>query len=240
MSVGEQGLILLLNPLCDCSYLKPASHPGGSRKIGALEKRHQAGRSWFFRTWKPEPQKPVEVSPRMSPPPLLSTVGSPASVVSSPDPSALPASLQATKGGSLRHPGSGEYFQRVAALSSSLAMSDHNKLCTSSVRLWHPALEEQQGWLEIHYLKFLFLFLTRFHAAPLLSSPSFSPRNPLFWGVCIWQFFSNAAFVPFCYLVPAFPGLPLPPWSCVFQPPFPSLSGVCLTFLSLSQPYCLT
>lgn len=205
----------------------PRKNGIGQAEVDSLEPGNLGHRS----PWRSSPK---------SEPPLLSTVGSPASVVSSPDPSALPASLQATKGGSLSHPGSGEYFQRVAALSSSLATSDHNKLCTSSVRLWHPALEEQQGWLEIHYLKFLFLFLTRFHAAPLLSSPSFSPPNPLFWGVCVWQFFSKAAFVPFCYLVPAFPGLPLPPWSCVFQPPFPSLSGICLTFLSLSQPYCLT
>lgn len=60
----------------------------------------------------------------------------------------------------------------------------------SSVRLWHQALEEQQGWLKIHYLKFLFLFLTRFHAAPLLSSCSFSP--PIY---CFEGFMSDSSFL---------------------------------------------
>jgi hypothetical protein len=36
-----------------------------------------------------------------------------------------------TKSGSLSHPGSGEYFHLALALSSSLAASDHNKLCTA-------------------------------------------------------------------------------------------------------------
>lgn len=91
----------------------------------------------------------MEVSPE-SEPPLLSTVGSPASVVSYPDPSALPASLQATKGGSLSHPGSGEYFQRVAALSGSLAASDHNKLCTALCDCdTQPWRSSRGGWKSI-------------------------------------------------------------------------------------------
>lgn len=106
----------------------------------------------------------------------------------------------------------------------------------SSVRLWHPALEEQQGWLEIHYLKFLFLFLTRFHAAPLLSSPSFSPPNPLFWGVCVWQFFSNAAFVPFCFCLPWAP----PPALILCVPASFSFSVRRLPYFPFSLPALLS
>lgn len=104
-----------------------------------------------------------------------------------------------------------------------------------SVRLWHEALEEQQGCQKIHYLKFLFLFLTRFHAALFLSSCFFFSYL-LFWGFCAWQFFSTAGFVLFVTLF-------LPLWAP--YPPFLILgvlslvllfchAVVCLTFLSLS------
>lgn len=64
-----------------------------------------------------------------------------------------------TKGGSLSHPGSGEYFQRVVALSSSLAASDHNKLCTAlwdcDTRRWKSS---RGGWKSIIW-NFCFFFL---------------------------------------------------------------------------------
>lgn len=88
-----------------------------------------------------------------------------------------------------------------------------------SVRLWHNALEEQRGCYKIHYLKFLFLFRTRFHAALFLSSCSFF-SSLLFWGFCVWQFFSTVGFVLFVTLF-------LPLWA----PPSP---GYCVLWASFS------
>lgn len=104
-----------------------------------------------------------------------------------------------------------------------------------SARLWHNTLVEQRGCSKIHYLKFLFLFLTRFHAALFLSSCSFF-FYLLFWGFCVWQFFSIAGFVLFVTLF-------LPSWAP--HPPFSVLcvgsllllfchAVICFTFLSFS------
>lgn len=102
---------------------------------------------------------------------------------------------------------------------------------------WHNALAEQQECSKIHYLKFFFLFLTRFHAALFLSSCFFFSYL-LFWGFCVWQFLSAAGFVLSVTLF-------LPSWAP--PPPFLVLcvvslillfchTVICFTFLS---PYCL-
>lgn len=103
-------------------------------------------------------------------------------------------------------------------------------------RLWHSALEEQRGCKKIHYLKFLFLFLTRFHAALFLSSCSFFSPSIVLRILCLTVLFYSWL-CPFCYLVSASMGSPNPLFLilCVLSPIFLfRFAVVCLAFLSLS------
>lgn len=160
MSVNDQGLILFFNPLSYCSYLKLALPSRRIQEDWGPRKLHQAGRSCFCRTCKPGPQKPMEVPWEWSPPFVHSGKRYICSILSRSFCSACQSpAYPSTKGGSLSHPGSGEYFQRVVALSSSLAASDHNKLCTAlwdcDTRRWKSS---RGGWKSIIW-NFCFFFL---------------------------------------------------------------------------------
>lgn len=122
---------------------------------------------------------------------------------------AIPQPCPSTKGRSLSHPGGGEYFHIAIALYSSLAASDHNKLCTA---LWDCDTmhwRNSGGVRKSIIWNFCFFFL-------LDSMLLFSCHLiPFFRIYCFEGFVSDSSFLRLVlsFLLPCFclHGLPHPP-----------------------------
>lgn len=194
----DQVLILFFKSIISLFTLEaiPPSRRGGPRRIWILENcirqaevdSLEPGNLGHKSRWRlPEP---VEVAWEWSPAFVHSGKLWICRVLpSSFCPACQSPAYPSTKGGSLSHPGSGEYFQRVVALSSSLAASDHNKLCTAlwdcDTRRWRSS---RGGWKSIIW-NFCFFFLL---GSMLLRFCHLSPSLPpsiVLRGLCLTVLF---------------------------------------------------